>query len=110
MGSSLTTQMESMCSGNKGTTRQRREGCQTGNDERHRSSNRRYTGDHWGDKLHKKAAKHIRISFVNVNGIGAMAKNEKSEDIRRYMVKEKVDVMGLRSFGALCWLGITNFH
>ena len=51
--------------------------------------------DEWGHKLVKKQEKTIRISFVNVNGIGAEAKHEKSEGIRRYMVNNTVDVMGL---------------
>ena len=51
--------------------------------------------DEWGHKLVKKKEKTIRISFVNINGIGVRAKSEKSEDIRRFMVEKKVDVMGL---------------
>ena len=51
--------------------------------------------DEWGHKLVNKKEKTIRISFVNINGIGVRAKSEKSEDIRRFMVEKKVDVMGL---------------
>ena len=51
--------------------------------------------DEWGHKLAKKNKKTIRISFVNINGIGVKANSPKSEGIRQYMVERKVDVMGL---------------
>ena len=51
--------------------------------------------DEWGHKLVKKKKKTIRISFVNINGIGAEAKSPKSKGIRQYMVEKKVDIMGL---------------
>ena len=45
--------------------------------------------------MKEKEKKTVRISFVNVNGIGSKAKSSKSEDIRQYMVENDVDVMGL---------------
>ena len=51
--------------------------------------------DIWGHRLERKDKHHVRICFVNINGIGMYKKSEKSEDIRQFMTKKKVDVMGL---------------
>ena len=83
-----------MCSTLQNTPRRRREECNQGHTET-QSLNRRQPKDEWGDIMTSKANKTVRISFVNVNGIGTMEKSDKSEDIRRYMTNNKVDVMGL---------------
>ena len=72
--------------------------------------NRRYPRDYWGHKLKQKGKKTVRISFVNINGIGWRAKSEKSEDIRRYMEDHQVvDVMGLCELG-VNWGKVHNAH
>ena len=57
--------------------------------------NHRPPRDSWGHKMKRKEDKIIRVSFVNVNGIGAFAKHIKSEGVRNYMVEKTVDVMGI---------------
>ena len=49
----------------------------------------------WGHKQKKKKEKIVRISFVNVNGIGAYKGHNKSKGIRQYTQQMEVDVMGL---------------
>ena len=49
------------------------------------------------------------MSFVNINGIGAWAKSEKSEDIRRYMISSSVDIMGVSEIG-VNWSKVHNSH
>lgn len=51
--------------------------------------------DEWGHKMRKKKDKTVRISFVNVNGIGSYRGHAKSEGIRSYIKEQEVDVMGL---------------
>ena len=77
------------------SSRQRREKSQAKNTMEEQPPNRRPPKDTWGHKMKKKAHKKIRVSFVNVNGIGSFAKHEKSEGIRRHMVEKEVDIMGL---------------
>ena len=84
-----------MSSSNYTSSRQRRENGNIRNNKELRSPNRRPSRETWGHKLKKKEKKTIRIAFVNVNGIGKFAKDEKSEGIRDFMVTEGVDVMGV---------------
>ena len=85
-----------MCSTNENYPRRRREGSSMRNDtEVAQSLNRRPPQDHWGHKMKKKKNKMIRIAFVNVNGIGMYAKDERSEDIRQFIKDKQVDVMGV---------------
>ena len=60
-----------------------------------KTSNHRLPRDSWGHKMNKKEERKIRVSFVNVNGIGSFAKHMKSEGIRQYIVENEVDVMGI---------------
>ena len=61
--------------------------------------NRRPPQDSWGDKMKKKKDKTVRICMVNVNGIGSHARSAKSEDLRRFIVEQRVDVMGICELG-----------
>jgi hypothetical protein len=45
--------------------------------------------------MNKKKKNTTRICFVNVNGIGCSKSSSKSEEIRHFMDKKEVDVMGL---------------
>ena len=99
-----------MCNTNKNATRQRREEHTRENETRENNPlNRRYPRDYWGHKLKQKGKKTVRISCVNINGIGWRAKSEKSEDIRRYMEDHQVDVMGLCELG-VNWGKVHNAH
>ena len=85
-----------MCSIQENIVRRRREGCSMENDiEIMESLNRRPPKDHWGHKMKKKGEKAVRIAFVNVNGIGTHARNERSEGIRRFIQEKEIDVMGV---------------
>ena len=85
-----------MCSTNENSPRRRREGVLMRNDtENTQSLNRRPPKDYWGHKMKKKEDKMVRIAFVNVNGIGMYARDAKSEDIRRFIHENGVDVMGI---------------
>ena len=79
------------------------------NTEIEASLNRRPPRDFWGDRMKKKEKKTIRICMVNVNGIGRHARSEKSEDIRRFIEEEKVDVMGLCEMG-VNWGQVHSAH
>ena len=57
--------------------------------------------------MKKKGNKHVRISFVNVNGIGSFARHEKSEGVRRYIVDNSVDVMGIAETN-VNWMKVKN--
>ena len=85
-----------MCSLYSNSSRQRREKRQAKLfQEEHPPLNRRPHKDIWGHTMKKKEHKKIRVSFVNVNGIGSYATHEKSQGIRRYIVDKEVDVMGI---------------
>ena len=84
-----------MCDDSTNISRRRREECETRSKETIQTLNHRPPRDEWGHTMKEKEKKTVRISFVNVNGIGSKAKSSKSEDIRQYMVENDVDVMGL---------------
>ena len=100
----------SMCDTEHSTSRTRRERCRSElNQGTDRVLNRRKPKEYWGDKQTKKGEKSVRVSFVNINGIGPWAKSEKSEDIRKYMDTAKVDVMGISEVG-VNWSKVHNVH
>ena len=97
-----------MCSLNNSPPRLRREeGRSNLITENNPSLNRRYGRDTWGNKLKKKESKKIRISFVNVNGIGSFARHDKSEGIRQYIVDNTVDIMGIAETN-VNWMKVRN--
>ena len=76
----------------------------TNNDNNH---NRDQTHDRWGDKMMKKKNNHTRLCFANINGIGVSKKSSKSEEIRMFMSKKQVDVMGMAETN-VNWSKVTN--
>ena len=85
-----------MCSIQEGTPRRQCEGCPSRNvSEHHPVHNHCPMSDRWGHKQKKKKPKMIRISFVNVNGIGAFKGHEKSKGVQNYIKQMEVDVMGI---------------
>ena len=71
--------------------------------------NRRLPRDDWGDIMEEKEDKTIRISFVNVNGIGRWAKSAKSEDIKRHIKDREIDAIGLCELG-INWNKVHSAH
>ena len=60
-----------------------------------KSQNRDSSHEYWGHQMGRKTKNHVRICYININGIGVHKKSAKSEEIRQFMVKKNVDVMGL---------------
>ena len=58
--------------------------------------------DYWGHKLGKKKKHTTRVCFVNINGLGKIQKSLKSEEIREFMTRNKVDVMGMAAINVNC--------
>ena len=99
-----------MCDAELSTSPTRRERCRSENNQgTNRVLNRREPKEYWGNKQSKKENKNIRVSFVNINGIGPWAKSEKSEEIRKYMISSAVDVMGISEVG-VNWSKVHNVH
>ena len=104
------TAKTSMCDTEQSISPTRRERCSSEtNQGTKRVLNRREPKEYWGNKQLKKREKSVRVSFVNINGIGPWAKSEKSEDIRKHMITASVDVMGISEVG-VNWSKVHNAH
>ena len=58
-------------------------------------------------KLGKKKKHTTRVCFVNINGLGKKQKGPKSEEIRTFMTKNKIDVMGMVEIN-INWARVAN--